>query len=211
MKVFTYHEDLPGYPDCKELLSLWAESWRRHGWEPEILTHDHAKAHPMYEFMMPAALKLPTTNPQEYELTVYRRWLAMGSVGGGLMVDNDVINYGYRPRDLVCACCPPAFPSRPIAICPHKVPCAVFASPAHCEEFAHAFIQTAAHCEKIIHTGDMQILCKLDMETRPVVVSVYKPGWKEAYLVHYAWRAIFDVTQTRPVLKAEIIKKEKPI
>jgi len=211
MNVFTYHEELEGYPDCKELLLLWSASWRRHGWTPIILGREQAEAHRLYARLNAAVVKLPAANAVAYETSCYLRWLALAQVGGGLMVDTDVINYGYRPRDLVCPCCPLAMPSKPISLEPHKVPCSIFASDKSCETFAHSFIYAGEHSEGMEATSDMKILVIMNMEIRPIVVSVYAPGWKEAYLVHYAWKAIFDVTGIRPVIKLDIIKKERPL
>lgn len=211
MNVYTYHEDLPDYPDCTELLQFWHASWKKHGWNPIILGRLMARQHPLFSEVTEAVARLPTTLSETYKPTVFYRWLALAMSGGGLMVDTDVINYGYRPRDLICPCCVFEWPKKAICLEPHKVPCSMFASPEHCELFARETIKVSNYCEGKVHVSDMQIISVMDLDVRPVVVSVYKPGWKEAYLVHYAWQAIYDVHKQLPVVKVEIAKKERPL
>ena len=96
MNVYTYHEPLPEV-DRTEILSLWAASWRMNGWNPVILGRDIARRHPLYEPFLAKVNSMPTVNGREYETACYLRWLAMVVVGGGLMVDDDVVNLHQPP------------------------------------------------------------------------------------------------------------------
>lgn len=118
MRVYTYHhnDDPP-----VRLLDAWGESWQRNGWEPCLLTQRHAEQHPRFDEIFEAVHKLPTVNGREYEDACYLRWLALQQVGGGLMVDYDVGNRGFRPEHLHT-------PAALVHLHVDRVPCAVWAN-----------------------------------------------------------------------------------
>jgi hypothetical protein len=94
--IHTYHEPLPGV-DRGEILELWAESWRRHGWIPVVHYSAQALAHPRALVYGQIAAALPTVNAPEYELACWRRWLVAAQCGG-FWCDDDLVNCGLRPR-----------------------------------------------------------------------------------------------------------------
>jgi hypothetical protein len=96
MIIHTYHEPLPGV-DRGEILELWAESWRRHGWIPVIHCRGHAREHSRALVYEAVAAALPTVNPSEYELACWRRWLVAAQCGG-FWCDDDLVNCGFKPR-----------------------------------------------------------------------------------------------------------------
>lgn len=100
MKVFTYYMPVPGLwsdESQKSLLDVWARSWRKQGWDPIVLTEDHAKTHPSYPTFKDRFWSLPTEYGHDYEGACFMRWLAVAQAGGGMMTDYDVINYGFKP------------------------------------------------------------------------------------------------------------------
>ena len=98
MTIHTYHEPLPGV-DRTEILELWAESWRRAGWEPVVHTRAEAAKHPKAGVYDRLIAKLPTVNPRDYEEACWRRWLVAAQVGG-YWCDDDLVNCRVTP-DLV--------------------------------------------------------------------------------------------------------------
>lgn len=102
-KVYTYYEYLPNMKnnDALELIAEWEKSWRANCWIPVVLNRTHATTHARYEDWSRRLAQLPTVNDPLYEISCYLRHLAMAAVGGGLMVDFDVINLNFKPDDMV--------------------------------------------------------------------------------------------------------------
>lgn len=82
--------------DQRELLRYWEASWRKHGWEPVVLTPREARANPLFSKLDQIVKTYPTRNPRAYEEACYHRWLALQHAGGGWMTDYDVMNYGFN-------------------------------------------------------------------------------------------------------------------
>jgi hypothetical protein len=102
LPVYTYYVDVPGLWPVDTQLSLikvWERSWRRAGWEPVVLTETDAKQHPRFDFFNEHFATKPTKYGEHYTVACFMRWLALANVGGGMMVDYDVINYGFEPRN----------------------------------------------------------------------------------------------------------------
>jgi hypothetical protein len=97
MTVHTYHEPVPGM-DRTEILSLWAESWRRQGWEPVVHTRAEASAHPQAGSYETVITGLPTVNSRAYEEACWRRWLVAAQVGG-FWCDDDLVNVGFTAEE----------------------------------------------------------------------------------------------------------------
>lgn len=95
MKIFTYYEE--ALPDQLDLIELWKESWLRMGWEPHVLGLKHAKDFPEFDRLDALLFAKPAVNPKAYEMTCFRRWMAMASIGGGWMCDYDVVNMSLEP------------------------------------------------------------------------------------------------------------------
>ena len=100
-KCYTYYEEIEEINTCKtrkctqkELIDLCRKSWERNGWDLVVLGHSDAEKHDFFSEYSQTIIKLPTVNPIKYEYSCFIRWLAMAQVGGGLMIDYDVINMG---------------------------------------------------------------------------------------------------------------------
>jgi hypothetical protein len=89
MIVYTYYDSDPDSPkDQARFIRLWAESWRKHGWKPLLLTERMAEEHPNYK-----------PNLGEVANAV----LAIRHYGKpGLLVQSNVINFGFRQKDVPC-------------------------------------------------------------------------------------------------------------
>ncbi len=99
--VFTYYAPVPAlYTEASQraLISVWARSWERAGWQPVVLEEKIFKRTPRYAGLKKKFLAHPTEYGDEYTLSCYMRWDAVAQYGGGMLVDYDVINYGFEPR-----------------------------------------------------------------------------------------------------------------
>lgn len=100
MNVYTYYDDC-GMRSPTGLITYWAESWTKRGWTPIVLGLKEAEQSPMFQLVDKAAQILPTVNIKAYERTNYLRFCAMDTIGGGLLVDYDCINYSFVEEDLL--------------------------------------------------------------------------------------------------------------
>jgi hypothetical protein len=207
-KVFTYHAAALSEKPPRPLYDYWKSGWEKNGWEPVLLTLEDAKKHPRFSDFDNHVRSLPTVNPVEYEVACYHRWLALEVVGGGLMVDYDVMNYGFMPSELA------GNNQDVLFFDPGRVPCAV-----------HATSQGAANIVDWIrrnnwdgttqvggrpHTSDMIILQRHNGHIRPLVAEAGTTYWMEAPLVHYANGAVYNLTAGR-YNKPEAIKRYRPV
>lgn len=136
MRVYTYYE--PINAETPGTMQVWKESWSRHGWEPVVLGVEDFKQHPAWEFYDAATDKLPTFNNRIYERACYRRWMAMGPVGGGLMTDYDVVNRGLTPEKFAGHSLPEL-----TLLCEGRVPCVVWGT-------AHQYLRAALEFARYI-------------------------------------------------------------
>jgi hypothetical protein len=97
MNVYCYHEPLPGFEHAEDTLSVWRESWSLNGWIPIVLGREHAVQHPKYDEFLAKINTMPTFGRRDFATAAYLRWLAIVVVGGGLLVDYDVVNLSLRP------------------------------------------------------------------------------------------------------------------
>ncbi len=98
-KIYTYYQPIPTFRDDTELLDVWKMSWRCKCWLPIILDESHAAVHPDFASLNASLSVIPTVNPKLYERSCYIRYIALSMVGGGITVDNDVMNMGFWPTD----------------------------------------------------------------------------------------------------------------
>lgn len=182
MRVYTYHEPVEEMQDQTGLIDLWKRSWEQHGWTPTILGEVHAAAHPEFEKYLEAVSRHPTVNPKNYELACYKRWLAMEQVGGGWMVDYDVINYGFKPVN---------HDDRLTLHSGNWCPCVSSGNKSAYKSAVVAFQTFEGPWEMYPgtpHTSDQDIL-----KNRPHLFDIQasclcycEPGWEKMKLVHYS-------------------------
>ncbi len=96
-KIYTYYQPIRGEKNSTNLLAVWKMSWRSKCWQPIVLDESHAVKHADFDDLDRA---LPTTNSKQYERTCNLRYVAMVTVGGGVTVDNDVMNMEFWPTDV---------------------------------------------------------------------------------------------------------------
>jgi len=99
--VYTYYMPVPGlWPEDTQLklIDLWAESWRKRGWEPIVLGESHARRHPRFKEFKQKFWELPTEYGHDYEGACLMRYVAVAAMGGGMLTDYDVMNYSVTPE-----------------------------------------------------------------------------------------------------------------
>lgn len=188
--VYTYFNPVPEMPHEQEhaLIVLWQRSWRDSGFEPVVLTHLHAEAHPLFPEIDKLVRSFPTQNPKEYEVACWHRWLAFATVGGGLMTDYDVIARGFDPEFLV-------LPDNVTVLDRGGVPCAVHATAEGAQEIVSA-IARGPHPHNGKHYSDMYwFQWKNFPKAGHLTAPFGAADWKTAPAVHFSHG---DVARERP-------------
>jgi hypothetical protein len=183
--VYTYYEPVAGMPRPTKLLDLWRESWESKGWETKILCEDDARAHPGFKDFSKRISRYPTTNPPGYERACYLRHMAMANIGGGLLVDYDVILRGKLDFD-------EPFRGEPVICEATFVPCMVLADSDGFGDICDIIYDYKPNGEG--HVSDMTILrnsawtskikhhhgCVEHLNSGTNVINESGDGWKTA-------------------------------
>lgn len=187
MIVHTYCEAVPGMPYPYRLLDLWRWSWESKGWGTRVLNESDAKDHPGYNAFSGRINFYPTINNSGYERACYMRHLAMANIGGGLMVDYDVLLRGHLPFSS-------PFPGEPVICEPTLVPCMVLADDEGFGDICDILFAYQPRGQK--HVSDMTILRKSSIHVHPGCVEhltsgrpiIDDPGdgWKTAPAIHFS-------------------------
>lgn len=192
--VYTYYQPI-GRPAELELIELWKENWTRQGWDPVILSVKDARLHHDFEWFDDLVRKLPSVNNPEYEVACYHRHLAMAALGGGLLVDYDVMNRAFKPAALN------SFRGNGLTILePTRVPCAVHGDQEDYEILADVLAEYVVQPEDRYngkpHTSDMEIIRKTSFHTTRHCVEYgcsgeprrdqLGNGWMKSALIHFS-------------------------
>lgn len=187
--VYTYHEPVQGLPPAGRLLELWKKNWTEFGFEPVILSEKDAREHPGFSYFVERISRYPTSNPPAYERACFVRHLALANVGGGLLVDYDVIcREPCFPGDI------DKFPDHPVLLEPTRVPCAVLGSAKAFEDLCDVLCEFNANGEK--HVSDMTIIRKTRLQSESICIEHLcsgsriendpGDGWKAASMIHFS-------------------------
>lgn len=190
-KVFCYYERLEGWPDGAMLVEMWMDSWRSHGWEVGVLGAEHARSHPYHEIICNSEWLKLTVNEWPYVRACYRRWMAYGqlkSMPWVVHADLDVMNYGFRPEELVIE-------RMDLLHCldPNGVPCVLHGPWTFYENVCRTFrnvalMRVAGPFSTRDDMSEMNLFLDYwgsGLVNQGVVVDYMKAGWREAKLVHY--------------------------
>jgi hypothetical protein len=168
--VYTYYEDVPEITNCpsrnssqQDLIEICSKSWANHGWNLLVLSEKDAATHPLYESYKKVVLSFPSANPFPYDYHCYMRWLAMANVGGGIMIDYDVVNLGVKNLDF--------FDFSRLTLYQGHVPCVVSGNSEHYLNLVKEFIKIKDKIKDYIclindkpHTSDMLFLASGDIK-----------------------------------------------
>ena len=95
--VFTYEHQRPNNPAITAKYDLWYESWKSRGWNPVKLVLRDALRNPSYTEVMKNIEGMQFIGDRTQAIANLVRWLALDSVGGGLLVDPDVVPNNFNP------------------------------------------------------------------------------------------------------------------
>lgn len=100
--VFTFYEpsDYTNEAECAALLDVWREGWKSRGWNPVVLSMRDAAKSGRFQGVGEAITHHPRIGPASAQVNRFMRWVALARMGGGLMVDYDLIPGGFTPHDL---------------------------------------------------------------------------------------------------------------
>lgn len=217
-KVHTYYEPVKEINNSadkpylqNELIEICRQSWLINGWDLVIISHKDAKKHPLYKQYNSVIKTFPSINPGKYDYHCYIRWLAMAQVGGGLMIDYDVMNYQFLSSG-----CLETFNlySDKITIYQHHVPCVVYGTQEQyidiCKEFMS--LDSDNFLDKnqpVKHTSDMIMLSKPHFDGKINKVLSVTDYPKIAPLIHCSQRSCSDNLKTKPEAMRDILNKIK--
>lgn len=142
-----------------DLINICQKSWIFNGWNMIILNSDTAKKHPLYSEYHNTVRGFPSINPEGYDYHCYMRWLAMAQVGGGVMIDYDVINYSLSPSNQIIF---NPYEDK-LTVYQQHVPCVVFGSGEQYLNICKIFMnihpeEYLDHNQPQKHTSDMIML-----------------------------------------------------
>jgi hypothetical protein len=205
MKVFTYYMPVPGLwsdESQQKLIEVWARSWKKAGWEPVVLNEDSVKTHPNFAYYKEKLWALPTEYGHDYEGACFLRWLAVAHAGGGMMVDYDVINYGFTPAD---ACTENRMTIYADSDPPQIFTGVVMGRQHHFQEISDIFaawvpddhdLNLNSKTYQGHHCSDLTMMIRMfgGMQTKPDwlvrcdgCAQFPHPTWKTSKLVHYTY------------------------
>jgi hypothetical protein len=154
--VYTYYENIKDINRSytqEELINICSKSWKKNGWRLVILNYDVAKSHDFYSSYSEIIKQLPSVNPGTYDYHCYMRWLAMSKIGGGIMIDYDVVNLSLTDDSI--------FKQKTITAFQGHVPCVVSGSAEQYLDVCKTFCQLKDNekcllsLDNKIHTSDM--------------------------------------------------------
>lgn len=192
MKVFTYHQELGeksryARESEEKLLSFWGNSWQKNGWEPIALNQSYAERHPNFGEWSKTFKAMPRLPAEtEWQLSCLYRWISVLQAGGGMMVDYDVINYGFRPEHITSL--DPGsmyiFADTP----PGLFMGAVYGPKNRYEDIIQNFACQKTDCS--LRVGDLNLIMRTYknlpwLKVIPGCANYEWPSWKTSPLVHY--------------------------
>jgi len=100
--VFTYYDSAHdiGHGQSNEELDLWRLGWQSRGWNPVVLRLMDASRNPRFSEVEAAIQRLPYAGDRRIQRGEFLRWLALDTVGGGLLVNADQQPNAFTPSKL---------------------------------------------------------------------------------------------------------------
>ena len=95
--VFTYEHSRTNNHAANLVYALWADGWKSRGWNPIKLNIRDAARESRYAEVMNVVNRMKFLGSTTDEVARIVRWVALEAVGGGLMVDPDVLPTNFNP------------------------------------------------------------------------------------------------------------------
>jgi hypothetical protein len=204
MRVYAYHEDIQVF-NHEHLIRLWEHTWSRFGWRPVLLGYEHFRAHPLSKELDCAVTRFPSLNYFYYERACFRRWLAMATVGGGLMTDYDVMCNGFT-----CDSVPKT--GKPVSVLGGNTPCAVYGDESGYIAAAETIISYQPSEADVFrdrpHVSDqsMLFLGAIPFTRMELVKEFGEDKWESARLIHFSNERIPDRSKKADFVKLHLLQ-----
>lgn len=184
--VFTYSA-MSGYVGINEqqsLLSFWREGWISRGWNPVVLTSRDASGNGRYVELLARLAQIPGVKVDQFV-----RWLALDNLGGGFLVDNDVLPGRLTPADLVKFSTVAAFASDT-----DDSLCAARFDRVNVCKWVDALLSFEVQPGETSVTDrslfDRVYNVEVDTYRHPLTAAYGEQGWREAPMVHFSSQAL---------------------
>lgn len=204
--VFTYVvlADNQSKSEETKKLELWREGWRSRGWNPIALGIRDAAKNGAFKRMEAHVGNLPYVGNGDTAKNRFYRWLALDSMGGGMMVDLDVLPGQFTPSDVI---------RRDAGIVLAKPDMrgisAAFMDKATVGRFVEQIIGYDTQVEDLVdgkaNVSDLTVWTKIkDSVIEPTVFEYGEKGYQQAKLVQFSDEAVMRVTHgDKPVAAME--------
>lgn len=218
--VYTYYENISLINNDQkrqssqyDLIELCKKSWESNGWDLIVLDHTIAQKHPYYSEYSSLIQSLPSTNPLSYDYHCYMRWLAMSVVGGGLMIDYDVVNYDCSPNELYYNI---FHIDKKLTIMQNHTPCAVYGTEDQYLDMCKKFValkddyRCYQEIKNKLHTSDM-LMIGYGVEPQTINMIEYVSNYPDIdRLVHCPQKLYAQYNKTKYEMMLDVLsQKEK--
>ena len=201
MIVYTYYEEILSKKQEEDLIEICKKSWEKNGWKFIVLRENDAKEHPFYSEYKSIIKTFPSINPETYDYHCYIRWLAMSRIGGGIMIDYDVINISLKEDSI--------FLNQNLSVYQTFIPCVVSGTNKGylnaCKKFCE-FIKNENSVVEIDgkkHTSDMIMIKESNNEEDFKKIDYVKHYPEKSPLIHCS----YELTKYFKKSKLEIMTK----
>lgn len=188
--VFTYFQS-PGHVGANEqkaILTAWKEAWQSRGWNPVVLTFREASQNSMLAEFSKAVKKFPDVK----SLDMWLRWLALETIGGGFLVDYDVVPARFTPAQL----------RKYNELAPFSTFAATGDETLSAAQFSREKIVewVTVMSRYDVQPGDKIVTDRtiferlfadpVNRDQHPITLAFGEPGWKEAAMIHFSDEAV---------------------
>lgn len=187
MKVFTYFA--VGVPDTdrafeQRLLDRWKDSWKKHGFEPGVLSLNEMRRSPHWFTATALFRSLKGGRLHPKSLACFQRWIAYDAVvrhhnpEPTLLTDYDVVNNSFTPAEV-------SKESVMFYDVGH-LPSAVSTASGGSQRIVQTLLGTAKIAqEAFIEDSIMFQRNRVNYASCDVVKDAGAPGWEKAKLIHF--------------------------
>lgn len=180
--VFTYYAPTGaiGINESQSVLTLWKEGWSSRGWNPVVLSVRDAAGNGRYAALIERLKQIPGAKIDQFV-----RWLALDNMGGGFLVDIDVLPGRLTPTDMLKFDGANAFPGDgDTSLCAAKF------SRAQVAKWADALLAYEVQPEDVTVTDrtvfDRTFNEQVDTFLMPLTANYGEGNWRSAPMIHFS-------------------------